>query len=86
MASCATSAERVPAITCGAATVTRALRWIVPAKIACSSRRCCPLARIVLFGVTDRLGANPIEFITRSPATGRSYFCASRSPSRRCAG
>ncbi|MBN3829622.1 protein-methionine-sulfoxide reductase heme-binding subunit MsrQ, partial [Burkholderia sp. Ac-20384] len=25
-----------------------------------------PLARLVLFGLTDRLGANPIEFITRS--------------------
>jgi methionine sulfoxide reductase heme-binding subunit len=25
-----------------------------------------PLARIVLFGMTDRLGSNPIEFITRS--------------------
>ena len=25
-----------------------------------------PLARIVLFGMTGRLGANPIEFITRS--------------------
>jgi methionine sulfoxide reductase heme-binding subunit len=25
-----------------------------------------PLARLVLLGVTDRLGANPIEFITRS--------------------
>ena len=28
-----------------------------------------PLARLVLFGLTDRLGANPIEFITRSTGT-----------------
>ncbi len=41
-------------------------RWIVPAKIAVFIAAWYPLARIVLFGVTDRLGANPIEFITRS--------------------
>jgi sulfoxide reductase heme-binding subunit YedZ len=41
-------------------------RWIVPAKIAVFIAGWYPLARIVLFGMTDRLGANPIEFITRS--------------------
>lgn len=41
-------------------------RWIVPAKIVVFIAAWYPLARIVLFGVTDRLGANPIEFITRS--------------------
>ncbi|WP_408460973.1 protein-methionine-sulfoxide reductase heme-binding subunit MsrQ [Paraburkholderia fungorum] len=41
-------------------------RWIVPAKIVVFIAAWFPLARIVLFGVTDRLGANPIEFITRS--------------------
>ncbi|MGQ7936236.1 protein-methionine-sulfoxide reductase heme-binding subunit MsrQ [Paraburkholderia sp. D1E] len=41
-------------------------RWIGPAKIAVFIAAWYPLARIVLFGVTDRLGANPIEFITRS--------------------
>ncbi|OWJ56934.1 sulfoxide reductase heme-binding subunit YedZ [Paraburkholderia caledonica] len=41
-------------------------RWVVPAKIAVFIAAWYPLARIVLFGVTDRLGANPIEFITRS--------------------
>ena len=41
-------------------------RWIVPAKIAVFIAAWYPLARIVLFGFTDRLGANPIEFITRS--------------------
>ena len=41
-------------------------RWIVPAKVAVFIAAWYPLARIVFFGVTDRLGANPIEFITRS--------------------
>jgi methionine sulfoxide reductase heme-binding subunit len=41
-------------------------RWIAPAKIAVFVAAWYPLARIVLFGLTDRLGANPIEFITRS--------------------
>jgi sulfoxide reductase heme-binding subunit YedZ len=40
--------------------------WIVPAKIAVFVAALYPLARIGLFGFTDRLGANPIEFITRS--------------------
>ena len=38
----------------------------MPAKIAVFIAAWYPLARIVLFGITDRLGANPIEFITRS--------------------
>ncbi len=41
-------------------------RWIVPAKIAVFVAAWYPLARIVFFGLTDRLGANPVEFITRS--------------------
>ena len=43
-----------------------ASRWIVPAKIAVFVAALYPLARLVLFGFTDRLSANPIEFITRS--------------------
>jgi methionine sulfoxide reductase heme-binding subunit len=39
---------------------------MVYAKIAVFVAALYPLARIVLFGFTDRLGANPIEFITRS--------------------
>ncbi|SMG60212.1 protein-methionine-sulfoxide reductase heme-binding subunit MsrQ [Paraburkholderia susongensis] len=45
---------------------TGGARWIVPAKVAVFIAALYPLARLVLFGVTDRLGANPIEFITRS--------------------
>jgi methionine sulfoxide reductase heme-binding subunit len=41
-------------------------RWIVPAKVAVFIALLFPLARIVLLGVTGGLGANPIEFITRS--------------------
>ncbi|WP_184251743.1 protein-methionine-sulfoxide reductase heme-binding subunit MsrQ [Paraburkholderia atlantica] len=41
-------------------------RWVVPAKVAVFIAALYPLARLVLFGLTDRLGSNPIEFITRS--------------------
>ncbi|GJH36898.1 protein-methionine-sulfoxide reductase heme-binding subunit MsrQ [Paraburkholderia hospita] len=43
-----------------------ASRWIVPAKIAVFVAALYPLARLVLFGFTGGLGANPIEFVTRS--------------------
>jgi len=33
-----------------------------------------PLARLVAYGFTDRLGANPIEFITRSTGDWTLYF------------
>jgi methionine sulfoxide reductase heme-binding subunit len=45
---------------------TGSTNWIVPAKIAVFLGGLYPLARIVLFGFTGGLGANPIEFITRS--------------------
>jgi methionine sulfoxide reductase heme-binding subunit len=41
-------------------------RWIVPVKIAVFVAMLFPLARLVLLGATGGLGANPIEFITRS--------------------
>ncbi|HEY4295908.1 MAG TPA: protein-methionine-sulfoxide reductase heme-binding subunit MsrQ [Paraburkholderia sp.] len=41
-------------------------RWLPWAKAAVFIAAWYPLARLVLFGVTDQLGANPIEFITRS--------------------
>ncbi|RDU95595.1 protein-methionine-sulfoxide reductase heme-binding subunit MsrQ [Trinickia dinghuensis] len=41
-------------------------RWIAPAKVGVFIAALYPLARLVFFGLTDRLGANPIEFITRS--------------------
>jgi len=60
----ATSAARVKAP--AAQRPVGGARWIVPAKVVVFIAALYPLARIVLFGMTDRLGANPIEFITRS--------------------
>ncbi|MCC8405079.1 protein-methionine-sulfoxide reductase heme-binding subunit MsrQ [Paraburkholderia sp. MMS20-SJTN17] len=45
---------------------TGGARWVVPAKVGVFIAALYPLARLVLFGMTDRLGANPIEFVTRS--------------------
>jgi methionine sulfoxide reductase heme-binding subunit len=41
-------------------------RWVVPAKVVVFIAMLFPLARIVVLGMTGGLGANPIEFITRS--------------------
>ncbi|MEX3952578.1 protein-methionine-sulfoxide reductase heme-binding subunit MsrQ [Paraburkholderia sp. EG287B] len=41
-------------------------RWLPWAKAAVFVAALYPLARLLLFGFTDGLGANPIEFITRS--------------------
>ena len=41
-------------------------RWVPRAKVAVFIGALYPLARLVLYGFTDRLGANPIEFVTRS--------------------
>jgi sulfoxide reductase heme-binding subunit YedZ len=48
-----------------------------------------PLARLIFFGVGDRLGANPIEFITRSTGTWTLVFLLvtlSITPLRRLSG
>ncbi|WGS42346.1 protein-methionine-sulfoxide reductase heme-binding subunit MsrQ [Burkholderia sp. JSH-S8] len=45
---------------------TIAPRWLSPAKALVFAAGLYPLARVVLFGLADRLGANPIEFVTRS--------------------
>ncbi|KVC30764.1 protein-methionine-sulfoxide reductase heme-binding subunit MsrQ [Burkholderia pseudomultivorans] len=50
----------------GGAVRTAAPRWLAPAKGLVFAAGLYPLARLVLFGLTDRLGANPIEFVTRS--------------------
>ncbi|KVN49339.1 protein-methionine-sulfoxide reductase heme-binding subunit MsrQ [Burkholderia ubonensis] len=41
-------------------------RWLAPAKVLAFAAGLTPFARVVLFGLTDRLGANPVEFVTRS--------------------
>ncbi|KAB0640764.1 protein-methionine-sulfoxide reductase heme-binding subunit MsrQ [Burkholderia latens] len=50
----------------GGAVRPAAPRWLAPAKVLAFAAGLYPLARLVLFTLTDRLGANPIEFITRS--------------------
>ncbi|PXW17410.1 protein-methionine-sulfoxide reductase heme-binding subunit MsrQ [Paraburkholderia caballeronis] len=50
----------------GAAPSAAGGRWLPWAKAAVFVAAWYPLARIVLFGATGQLGANPIEFITRS--------------------
>ncbi|WP_431821158.1 protein-methionine-sulfoxide reductase heme-binding subunit MsrQ [Burkholderia sp. F1] len=41
-------------------------RWLAPARVLAFAAGLYPFARVVLFGLTDRLGANPVEFVTRS--------------------
>jgi methionine sulfoxide reductase heme-binding subunit len=63
--------------------------WIVPAKVIVFVAALYPLARIVLLGVTDGLGANPIEFITRSTGLWTLvYLCITLAitPARRLTG
>jgi sulfoxide reductase heme-binding subunit YedZ len=48
------------------ASVVTGPRWVAPVKIAVFIAMLYPLARIIVLGVTGGLGANPIEFITRS--------------------
>lgn len=43
-------------------------------KVAVFIASLIPFARLVLFAFTDRLGANPIEFITRSTGDWTLYF------------
>lgn len=43
-------------------------------KVALFALALLPAARLLLFGFTDRLGANPIEFITRSTGDWTLYF------------
>src|SRR6478609_6125282 len=63
--------------------------WIVPAKVVVFVAALYPLARLVLLGVTDGLGANPIEFITRSTGLWTLvYLCITLAitPARRLTG
>jgi sulfoxide reductase heme-binding subunit YedZ len=41
-------------------------RWVAPAKVAVFLAALYPLARLVIYGFTDQLGADPITFITWS--------------------
>ncbi|AJP59005.1 sulfoxide reductase heme-binding subunit YedZ [Pandoraea vervacti] len=46
-----------------------AQRWVAWTKVVVFSVALLPLLRLVLYGFTDQLGANPVEFITRSTGT-----------------
>jgi methionine sulfoxide reductase heme-binding subunit len=49
-----------------AASPRKGERWVAPAKVAVFIAALYPLARLVIYGFTDRLGADPISFITWS--------------------
>jgi sulfoxide reductase heme-binding subunit YedZ len=62
------------------------VRWAKPLVFAAALY---PLARLIFFGVTDRLGANPIEFITRSTGLWTLVFLCitlAVTPARRLTG
>ena len=49
-------------------------KQITLAKVTLFAASLVPFARLVLFAFTDRLGANPIEFITRNTGDWTLYF------------
>jgi sulfoxide reductase heme-binding subunit YedZ len=64
-------------------------RWIVIAKIVVFLASLYPFGRLILFGVTNQLGANPIEFITRSTGLWTLVFLCitlAMTPLRRLTG
>ncbi|MFM0326636.1 protein-methionine-sulfoxide reductase heme-binding subunit MsrQ [Caballeronia glebae] len=64
-------------------------RWVVPVKIVVFVAMLFPLARLVLLGASGGLGANPIEFITRSTGLWTLvYLCITLAitPARRLTG
>ncbi|SAL77200.1 putative sulfite oxidase subunit YedZ [Caballeronia arvi] len=69
--------------------VATAPRWIVPVKVAVFIAMLYPLARLIFLGANGGLGANPIEFITRSTGLWTLvYLCTTLSitPVRRLTG
>ncbi|WP_250452435.1 protein-methionine-sulfoxide reductase heme-binding subunit MsrQ [Caballeronia sp. ATUFL_M2_KS44] len=71
------------------AAAPRTRNWIAPAKVAVFIAMLYPLARIVVLGMTSGLGANPIEFITRSTGLWTLvYLCITLAitPARRLTG
>jgi methionine sulfoxide reductase heme-binding subunit len=76
-----TAARRAP----GAGNVA----WVLPAKVVVFLFGLYPLTRIVLLGFTGGLGANPIEFITRSTGLWTLVFLCitlAVTPARRMTG
>ena len=85
----ASDTKRVRASTPPVQTRAANTGWIKPAKVIVFLAALYPLARIVLFGFTGGLGANPIEFITRSTGLWTLVFLCitlAVSPARRLSG
>jgi sulfoxide reductase heme-binding subunit YedZ len=61
-----TQTDKRVAAPAGRRAIRRGERWIAPVKIAVFIAAWYPLVRLIVFGFIGRLGANPIEFITRS--------------------
>jgi methionine sulfoxide reductase heme-binding subunit len=57
-----------------AASPRKGERWVVPAKVVVFIAAWYPLARLLIYGFTDRLGADPIRFITWSTGTWTLVF------------
>ncbi|WP_150666312.1 sulfite oxidase heme-binding subunit YedZ [Pandoraea commovens] len=53
----------------GSRSAQRPNRWVPWAKVVVFLLALAPLLRLVVYGLTDQLGANPVEFITRSTGT-----------------
>ncbi|VVE42474.1 sulfite oxidase subunit YedZ [Pandoraea communis] len=67
------NSREVPGAAAGAARAAKhsppVPRWLPWAKAAVFLLAMVPLLRLGVYGLTDRLGANPVEFITRSTGT-----------------
>ncbi|MFJ2994764.1 protein-methionine-sulfoxide reductase heme-binding subunit MsrQ [Pandoraea sp. NPDC087047] len=64
------AAASVPASAVGRRDSRRSTqRWLPWGKVVVFLLALTPLLRLVVYGLTDRLGANPVEFITRSTGT-----------------
>ncbi|MBS2132258.1 protein-methionine-sulfoxide reductase heme-binding subunit MsrQ (plasmid) [Burkholderia thailandensis] len=67
----------------------RTPRWLAPAKALAFAAGLYPLARLVVLGFSDGLGANPVEFVTRSSGLWTLVFlCVTLAvtPARRLTG
>jgi sulfoxide reductase heme-binding subunit YedZ len=88
-ASSSTASDAKTTKTLKAVAPRAAAGWVVPVKVLVFIGGLYPLARILLLGFTGGLGANPIEFITRSTGLWTLVFLCitlSITPARRLTG
>lgn len=62
-------AERIPKTAARRGASSASAPWLRWAKVAAFVAALAPAIRLVILGATDGLGANPVEFITRSTGT-----------------